>query len=111
MASKFVLSQAKNGQFMFNLKAGNGETILTSELYTGKDGARGGIESVRKNAGIEARYERRTSSNGNPYFVLKAGNGEEIGRSETYSSTGAMEDGIQSVMKNAPDAQTVDETA
>jgi len=50
MAGKFVVSQAKDGQFMFNLKAGNSETILTSELYTAKDGARGGIESVMKNA-------------------------------------------------------------
>lgn len=111
MAGKFVLSQAKNGQFMFNLKAGNGETILTSELYTGKDGAKGGIESVRKNAILESSYERRTSAGGSPYFVLKAGNGEVIGKSEMYSSPSAMENGIQSVMKNAPDATTEDQTA
>jgi uncharacterized protein YegP (UPF0339 family) len=95
---------------MFNLKAGNGETILTSELYASKNGATGGIESVKKNAGLDARYERRTASNGSLYFVLKAANGEEIGRSELYTSTGAMENGIESVMKNAPEAQLVDET-
>lgn len=110
MAGRFVLSQASNGQFMFNLKAGNGETILTSELYTSKSGASGGIESAKKNAGLDARYERCIASDGSPYFVLKAANGEEIGRSELYTSTGAMENGIQSVMKNAPQAQVLDET-
>ncbi|GEM86563.1 YegP family protein [Meiothermus granaticius] len=110
MVGRFVLSQASNGQYMFNLKAGNGETILTSELYTSKSGALHGIESVKKNAALEGRYDRRAATNGSPYFVLKAANGEEIGRSETYSSAGAMENGIQSVMRNAPEASVVDET-
>jgi uncharacterized protein YegP (UPF0339 family) len=103
MAGKFMV-EASGEQFMFNLQAANGQVILTSERYTSRDGALAGIASVRLNAPHDGRYERRTSSAGKPYFVLKAGNGEVIGRSEMYSSAGAMENGIESVKKNAPEA-------
>ena len=85
MAGKFELKQLKNGQFLFNLKAGNGQIILTSEQYKAKAGALNGIESVRKNAADEGRFEVLEAKNGEPYFVLKAGNHEVIGKSETYS--------------------------
>ena len=81
--------------------------ILSSEAYETKQGAEKGVESVRKNAPEDSHYERKEAKNGEAYFVLKAGNGEPIGRSETYSSTGAMENGIESVKKNAPDAEVV----
>lgn len=110
MAGKFVLSTTADGQYMFNLKAGNGETILTSERYQTRDSALNGIDSVRKNALLDERYERRTASNGEPYFVLKAANHQEIGRSEMYSSEVAMENGIASVKKNAPEATLDDQT-
>jgi hypothetical protein len=93
---------------MFNLKAGNGQVILTSELYKTKAAAESGIESVKKNAVDDARYERTENKNGEPYFKLKAGNGQEIGRSEYYSSVAAMENGIKSVQTNAPDAAVVE---
>jgi hypothetical protein len=102
MAAKFELKQSGSGQYMFNLKAGNGEVILTSELYKEKQSALNGIESVKANAAEDSHYERKTAKNGQPFFVMKAGNGEIIGKSETYSSTQAMENGIQSVKKNAP---------
>ncbi|NLR76001.1 YegP family protein [Leeia aquatica] len=108
MAGKFELKSTSNGGFMFNLKAGNGQFILTSEVYTTRAAAENGIESVKKNAADASRFERREAKNGEPYFVLKAGNGQEIGRSEMYSSTAAMENGIQSVQNNAPDASTVE---
>lgn len=108
MAGKFELKVAKDGQFMFNLKAGNGQVILTSELYRTKASAENGIESVRKNAPDDAHYERTENKNGEPYFKLKAGNGQEIGRSEYYSSVAAMENGIASVKTNAPDAPVVE---
>lgn len=108
MAGKFELKKSKNGQFMFNLKAGNNEVILTSELYIAKAGATNGIESVKKNAGNDANYERRTSIKNEPYFVLKAANKEIIGTSEMYSSAAARENGIASVKTNAPSA-TVDD--
>ena len=110
MAGKFELKQAKNGQFMFNLKASNGQVILTSELYKQKSSAENGIESVRKNANRDGAFEVRENSKGEPYFILKATNGQEIGRSEYYSSRSAMENGIESVKKNAPDAKVEDVT-
>jgi uncharacterized protein YegP (UPF0339 family) len=110
MAARFVLKAAAGGQFMFNLKAGNNEVILTSELYTQKASAEAGIESVRKNAPDDARFERRTAKDNSPYFVLKAGNGEVIGVSEMYSSTIAMERGIASVKKNSQVVPVDDQT-
>lgn len=108
MAAKFVIEKGAGGKYRFNLKAGNGEIILSSETYEGKSGAQKGIDSVKANAPLDSRYERKTASNGRPYFVLKAANGEPIGRGETYSSASAMEAGIESVKKNAPGADVED---
>lgn len=110
MAGKFELYNSTNGQFRFRLKAGNGEPILSSEAYQSKAGAENGIQSVKTNASNDARYERKESSSGQPYFVLKAGNGEPLGRSETYSSNSAMENGIESVKRNASEAAVDDLT-
>jgi uncharacterized protein YegP (UPF0339 family) len=110
MAGKFELYNSTNGQFRFRLKAGNGEPILSSEAYQSKSGAENGIKSVKTNAPNDARYERKESSSGQPFFVLKAGNGEPLGRSETYSSNSAMENGIESVKRNAPEAAIDDLT-
>ena len=111
MAGIFEIKQSKSGQFHFNLKAGNGEIILSSEQYVAKAGAENGIESVRANAPHDERYERKKSKKDEPYFVLKAANGEIIGSSEMYTSTAGMENGIASVKKNAPEAKLKDLTA
>jgi uncharacterized protein YegP (UPF0339 family) len=87
---------------MFNLKAGNNEVILTSETYTTKQAAEGGIASVQTNSPRDERYERKSSVRGEPYFVLKAANGEIIAKSQMYSSASAMESGIASVKANGP---------
>lgn len=108
---KFVITKRKNGEFQFNLKAGNGETILSSEGYTTMTSCRNGIESVRKNAPVDGRFERKEAANGAPYFNLKASNGQIIGTSEMYSSVAARENGIESVKKNAPAAEIVDKSA
>jgi uncharacterized protein len=110
MSAKFDLKQGGSGQFMFNLKAGNGEVILTSELYKQKQSAIVGIDSVKANAGDDTRYERKTAKNGQAFFVLTATNGQIIGKSEMYSSVSAMENGIQSVKKNGPAAPIQDST-
>ena len=110
MAAKFDLKQGGSGQFMFNLKAGNGEVILTSELYKQKQSAIDGIDSVKDNAGDDTRYERKTAKNGQAFFVLTATNGQVIGKSEMYSLVSAMENGIQSVKKNGPVATIQDST-
>ena len=108
MAGKFDLKVSTNGKYHFNLKAGNGQIILSSEMYESKAAAENGIASIQKNAADDARYERKESSSGKPYFNLKATNGQVIGKSEMYESTSAMENGIDSVQKNAPDASTVE---
>lgn len=108
MAGKFELKTAANGKYHFNLKAGNGQIILSSEMYESKSAAENGIASVQSNAADDARYERKESSNGKPYFNLKASNGQAIGKSEMYESAAAMENGIESVKKNAPGAATVE---
>lgn len=108
MAAKFEMKKTANGEFMFNLKAGNGETILTSETYKAKASCLAGVESVKKNAVMEGRFDRRQSQSGKRYFALKASNGQDIGRSEIYESDAARENGIKSVMKNAPGASLVE---
>ncbi|GAB3719260.1 YegP family protein [Flavobacterium koreense] len=105
---KFVITTRKNGEFQFNLKAGNGQTILASEGYTTKAACLNGIESVRKNSQDDGRFDRLEAKSGQPYFNLKAGNGQIIGNSEMYESVASRENGIESVKKNAPDA-TVDD--
>jgi uncharacterized protein len=109
MPGKFVLKTAKTGKVHFNLKASNGQIVLTSEKYETRASAVKGIESVKKNASNDARFERKKGKDGSAYFVLKASNGEPLGRSEMYKSTSSMENGIASVAKNAADSITVDE--
>ena len=111
MAAKFTLKKTNKGNFVFNLKASNGQVILTSQPYADKRGALNGIDSARKNSGKDANFERRTAANGQPYFVLKAANTQIIGQSEMYSAKATMENGIASVMRNAPDAALDDLTA
>ena len=67
------------------------------------------IESVKKNAPIEARFEIKEAKNGKPFFNLKASNGQVIGSSQMYASERTMKMGIASVMKNAPEAPVVEE--
>lgn len=109
MAGSFVIEKgSSSGKYHFNLRAGNYEKILTSETYETKAGAEGGIDSVKANAPDDARYDRKTAKDGSPYFTLSATNGKVIGRSEMYSTTAAMEKGIESVKANAPDAPVID---
>ena len=100
--SKFEIFQGKDSQYYFRLKAGNGQTILSSEGYKAKSGAKNGIASVQKNAADAARFAKK---DGDSYsFTLKAGNNEVIGRSQSYTTVDARDNGIASVMKNAPGA-------
>jgi uncharacterized protein len=101
---KFVISTRTNGDFQFNLKADNHQVILASQGYSSRSACDNGIESVRKNAADDAQFERNKSSNDKHYFNLKSTNGQIIGTSEMYESSSSMENGIASVMKNAPTA-------
>ena len=100
MAGWFELSKSKDGQFRFVLKAGNAETILTSELYKSKRSAENGIASVQANCANEGRYERKTASNGKVFFNLKAGNHQVIGTSQMYAAEASRDNGIASVIAN-----------
>ncbi len=117
---KFVITKTKSGEYTFNLKAGNGEVILSaSETYSSLDGCKGGVESVKKNANAHVEDQTKGEEQTNPKFELyedkggefrfrlKARNGENIGRSEGYKSKSSAENGIASVGKNAPDAEVV----
>jgi hypothetical protein len=106
--AKFEITTRKNGEFQFNLKASNGEVILTSEGYTTKAACINGAESVKKNAVEEKRFEKMVAKNGKPYFTLKATNGQVIGQSQMYASERNRDNGIASVMKNAPIAEIVE---
>ncbi|HEV7701652.1 MAG TPA: YegP family protein [Pyrinomonadaceae bacterium] len=108
MAGKFEIKKGKTGKFRFNLKASNGQIILTSEAYDTRAAAVKGITSVKKNSANDKRFERKTAKDGSVYFVLKAMNGEPIGKSEMYKTKRSLENGIASVAKNAPDAPVAD---
>ena len=120
MAGKFVIITAKNGEFTFNLKASNGEVVLTaSETYPSQSACENGIESVKKNASAPIEDQTRDEKQGFPKyelykdkggefrFRLKAGNGQIIGKSESYKAKASAKKGIASIVKNAPDAPTV----
>ena len=110
MSGKFELYNDKAGEFRFRLKAGNGQIILASEGYKQRASAGNGIESVRKNASDDARYDRSKTKNGKHMFNLRATNGQVIGTSETYESSSSRENGIESVKTNAPKAGVEDLT-
>jgi len=101
---KFEIKKTKSGLCKFDLKASNGQVILSSQSYKSMPGCQNGISSVKRNAKDDKRFDRKTAKDGSPYFNLKANNGQIIGTSEMYSNTAGMENGIASVMKNAPGA-------
>ena len=116
---KFVIKATANGGFKFDLKAGNGEVIASSQIYKSEASCRAGIESVRTNAlaAVEdqtvenfevkkhPKYEMYTDKAGEIRFRLKAKNGEIIATSEGYKKKASALNGIASIGKNAPDAK------
>ena len=120
---KFVVKEAKGG-LRFNLKAGNGEIIGVSEVYSAEDSCMNGIASVRKNA-VEAKLEDQTVADFTPVtnpkfevykdkagefrFRLKARNGEIILVGEGYKAKASCLNGIDSIRRNAPDSPIVRE--
>ena len=122
---KFVIKETKSG-IKFDLKAGNGEVIATSEVYTTEAACKNGIASVTKNAPVAAiedqtvegfekqkhpKFEVYTDKAGETRFRLKAANGEIILASEGYAAKKSCLNGIESVRKNAVDAEIVKEEA
>ena len=120
---KFVISEAKSG-FKFNLKASNGQVIATSQVYDALDGCKNGIESVKKNAPAanledqtvegfaeqkHPKFEVYKDKAGEFRFRLKASNGQIIATGEGYTKKESCLNGIESIRKNAPDAEVVTE--
>ncbi len=108
MASKFVVKKDRGGQFMFNLVANNGRVVLTSERYKNKASAMNGIKSVKKHAKAEKNFDRSKAKSGGACFVLKASNGEPIGRSQVYAGSSGCSGGIASVKRCAPGGKIED---
>ena len=121
---KFVISEAKNGGFVFNLKAGNGEIIATSQVYKSLDSCKNGIESVKKNVPdlhiedqtvenfetlTNPKFEVYADKAGEFRFRLKARNGEIIATGEGYKAKKSCLNGIDSIKRNAPEAEVVEE--
>jgi uncharacterized protein YegP (UPF0339 family) len=108
MAGKFVVKKGKDGQDYFSLVAGNGQTILQSEGYKSSKSCANGIDSVRTNSQDNNKFECKTAKDGRTYFILKAGNGQEIGRSQMYKSDSGCRNGMASVTSNAPGAKVAE---
>lgn len=104
---KYQLFRGINKEYFFRLRAANGEIVLASEGYKAKAGAENGIESVRVNSPIDARYQT-TDNPGSYYFNLRAANHEIIGTSETYTTSAARDHGIEVVKRIAPEAPVED---
>lgn len=92
-------------KYHFVLKAGNGQVILSSQMYATKASAMNGIESVKKNCGDDKCFEKKTAKNGKMHFNLKSTNGQIVGSSQMYAAESGMKNGIESVRKNAPKAE------
>jgi uncharacterized protein len=110
MAGWFELSRSSNSQYYFVLKAGNGEIILTSEMYTTKSAAENGIASVQVNSPLDERYERKTATNGKFHFNLKAANHQVVGTSQMYVTAAGRDAGIESVKANGQSKTIKDNT-
>ena len=111
MAGKFELFLGKNKHYYFRLKAGNGEPVISSQGYTTKKAALNGVAAVRKNCGDDTRYEVRAAKNGKKYFILKAGNHQQIAHSQTYASTQSCAKGMASVKRNGVSDRCVDHSS
>jgi uncharacterized protein YegP (UPF0339 family) len=111
MAGTFEVFTDKSGEFRFRLKAGNGQTVLSSQGYASKASAMKGIESVRNNAADAARFESTETEGGKFRFNMKAKNNQVIGTSQNYESASGRDNGIKSIARAADGAKVVDQTA
>lgn len=105
---KIEILKRKDETFMFNLRASNGEIIMTSQGYAAKSGCQNGIESVKVNSVDKKMFIKETASDGSFYFNLTAANNQNIGTSQMYTSTQGRDNGIDSVIENAAKAEVID---
>jgi uncharacterized protein YegP (UPF0339 family) len=105
----FELKKSDTGEFHFNFLDEHDKTILRSEQYSSKAAAQNGIESIRTNAGNDARYDLKESQSGKLYFNLKAANGQVIGTSMMYADHAAREAAVLHVKGGAAHAGVVED--
>ena len=110
MSGKFEIYTDKAEDYRFRLKASNGQSILASEGYKAKASCLNGVESVKKNAPDDSKYERKSTTAGKHIFNLKSGNNQVVGTSQSYEATSSRDNGIDSVKTNAPSASVIDLT-
>lgn len=103
----FKVLENKRGKFAFRLVAANGQIILSSDTFDTKAAVEDAIKAVSESATIEDNFERKSTLEGDYYFVLKTSNGRILGRSDAYASQAARETGIWSVKKNSRPAKIV----
>lgn len=122
ITGKFVIKTTKSGDYVFNLKAGNGEVIATSQSYSTLDACKNGVESVNTNAPVAAiedqtvegfateknpKFEIYNDKAGEFRFRMKAKNGQIIATGEGYKAKAGCKNGIESIRKNAPEADVI----
>jgi uncharacterized protein YegP (UPF0339 family) len=110
MSVKFEITKNDKGEFHFKLVNAEGKTLLRSEGYNAKASCTNGVESVRKNAAEDKRYEACTASDGRPYFNLKASNGQIIGTSPMFADAAACDAAIAATKAGAADASVDDKS-
>jgi uncharacterized protein YegP (UPF0339 family) len=108
MEAQFEIEKSENDQYFFRLRSSSETILLTSETYTVKASAKTAIASVKENAPADLRYERKESSDNRYFFVLKARNGETLGRSPLHGTIAGRDAAVATTKKEAPDAKSVD---
>jgi len=110
MTPEYKIRKASNNDYYFVLTGEDGREILASEMFLKKEAVGGGIDAVRMLSADDGKYVRKTSNTGRPYFVLTGADNQPVATGEFYPSKQAMEKGINTVKRIAPQAAVVDET-
>lgn len=110
MSLKFEITKSDGGEFFFKLLSPDGKTLVRSEGYKAKASCTNGIESVRKNSTDDKRFDRKTASDGRPYFNLMASNGQIVGTSPMFADAAACSAAIAAMQKGATAAAVDDKS-
>lgn len=110
MGTRFEITRNEKGEYYFKLVNSDGKTLIRSEGYNAKAGCTNGVESVRKNAADDNRYDLKTAKDGRPYFNLKAANGQIIGTSPMFADESARDAAVTATKADAATADTDDQS-
>lgn len=110
MSVRFEITKNEKGEFHFKLLNSDGKTLLRSEGYNAKASCTSGVDSVRKNAAEDKRFDVKTAADGRPYFNLKASNGQIVGTSPMFADTAACDAAIAATKAGAAAAPVDDKS-